>query len=69
MTKARKKRRASSDVPTKTQMQAIASALDAEIDRRGLRSPAEKRQIERTREAVRRRQAARKNSTTKQTAK
>lgn len=64
MTKARKQRRASSDVPSKSQMRAISAALDAEIDRRGLRSPGEKRQIERTREGVRRRQAARKNSTT-----
>lgn len=69
MTKARKQRRASSDVPSKSQMRAISAALDAEIDRRGLRSPEEKRRIERTREGVRRRQAARKNSTTKQTAK
>ena len=50
------------DVPTKKEMQALSAALDAEIDRRGLRSPGEKRQIERTREGVRRRQAARKNS-------
>ena len=53
------------DVPTKKEMQAIGATLDAEIDRRGLRSPGEKRQIERTREGVRRRQAARKNTTTK----
>ena len=57
------------DVPTKKEMQPIGAASDAAIDRLGLRSPGEKRQLERTREGVRRRQAARKNSTTKHTAK
>ena len=63
MTKERKQRRASSDVPTKSQMQEIGAASDRVIDRRGMRSPGEKRQIERTREGVRRRQAARNNAT------
>ena len=53
--KRRKKRRASGDVPTREDMQSFAKTLGKFMDERGMRTPTEKRFIERIREGVKRR--------------
>lgn len=53
--KRRKKRRASGDVPTREDMQAFGKTLGNFMDERGMRTPTEKRFIERIREGVKRR--------------
>jgi hypothetical protein len=53
--KRRKKRRASGDVPTRDDMQDFAKTLGNFMDERGMRTPTEKRFIERIREGVKRR--------------
>lgn len=53
--KRRKKRRASGDVPTREDMKSFGKTLGNFMDERGMRTPTEKRFIERIREGVKRR--------------
>lgn len=53
--KRRKKRRASGDVPTRDDMRDFGKSLGEFMDKRGMRTPTEKRFIERVRTGVKRR--------------
>lgn len=55
MSKKRKKRRVSGDVPTREDMRSFAKTLGEFMDERGMRTPTEKRFIARIQQGVKRR--------------